>query len=170
MRKLFVALIAFALCISPLMAEKAPSVAQKKELVFWGKGFALTNGIQNFQPLDLSIHKVFSADLKKPPSEAEVVIVAKLLIAKTAYPVRIISPKLEAFEADIMDANVTEDVKKVPIPIGHITLKVAGDVGVGKLKIQIEDQKDLSGQFDVLLNDITDLMRVFEVAMARKSE
>ncbi len=170
MKKLVLALIVFALCISPLLAEKAPSVAQKKELLFWGKGFALNNGVQTVFPLDLSIHKVYSADLKKPPSEAEVVIVAKLLIAKSAYPVRIISPKLEAFEADIMEANVTDDAKKVPIPIGHITLKVGADMGVGKLKIQIEDQKDLSGQFDVLVNDITDLMRVFEMAMQKKAE
>lgn len=170
MKKLILFLIVLALFVPPVIAEeKIASVAQKKVLLFWGKGFAIDGPIATHKTMDFSIHHVFSANLNRPVSDAEKVVVAALVLGKEKYPVKVISPKLEAFEADIMDPAITEGTKKMPIPVGHLTFKLLGPSAVGKMTLRVEE-KEFSGEFGVLLNDITDLMKVVEQANPKEGK
>ena len=72
---------------------------------------------------------------------------------------KLINPKLDQFEADIMSAQAKADQPAgIAIPVGHISFKLMKvdknhAVASGRLMVRTED-KDASGEFSLLLNDV----------------
>lgn len=127
------------------------SVKQKETPYLMGIGFALKS-LEEYIPSALHVTIIRLTDLQtgqgtKPSFKA------KLEFGADKYPVKIISPEPEKFEADIMEPNAKE--KELATPIGHITLGVSTSEGkpiaTGTLRIKTANEKS-SGEFTLLLN------------------
>lgn len=155
MRNRLIALLAVCLvlgCSLGAIAEtQLSSVKQKETPYLVGIGFALKS-LEEYIPSMLHVNVIRLTDLQTG-QETKPSFKAKLEFGADAYPVKIISPEPEKFEADIMEPNAKE--KELATPIGHITLGVSVSDGkpiaTGTLRIKTANEKS-SGEFTLLLN------------------
>lgn len=146
--------VCFILLFSSSVAAETqmPSVKQQEKPYFMGIGFALKS-LEEYIPALLHVNIIQLKDLQSG-KESQPSFKARLEYGVDVYPVKIISPELDKFEADVMEP-MTKD-KEISTPIGHITLSVSKvterkSVATGTLRIKTSSEKT-SGEFTLLLN------------------
>ncbi len=155
MRIHFIALLAVCLvlgCSLGVIAEtQLSSVKQKETPYLTGIGFALKS-LEEYVPSMLHVNVIRLTDLQTG-QETKPSFKAKFEFGADTYPVKVISPEPEKFEADIMEPNAKE--KELAAPIGHISLGVSVSEGkpvaTGTVRIKTANEKS-SGEFTLLLN------------------
>jgi len=155
MRNRLIALLAVCLilgCSLGAIAETQMSSVKQKEMPYLvGIGFALKS-LEEYIPSELHVNVLRLTDLQTG-QETKPSFKATFEFGADRYPVKIISPEPEKFEADIMEPNAKE--KELATPIGHITLSVSVSEGkpvaTGTLRIKTATERT-SGEFALLLN------------------
>jgi hypothetical protein len=164
MKKLFGFILLLALAV-PVMAQN-PFGPPNKEIefvpYFFGIGFAFRGGsTDQYHVSRLNILKTKETKLDQTVAYAEKNMKTQFVFAGQSYPVKIIKLDLENFEADIVKVKEESEKKgQIIIPIGHISLKLVkpspkDPVMTGRLMIRLEDDPDKSGEYKLMLNDIT---------------
>ena len=155
MKKLVSILFIFSLLFcSNIFAEEEsfqPTVITRKPLIL-SKGFAFKG--KEFQVISVKVFEVSLKNLKTNKTDGSPRIAGHVELAAQRHMLKVISPNPKNFEADIVKPSEKADLN---VPIGHISLKASqpdpkNSVLTGDLRILIEDDKELSGEYKVYLN------------------
>jgi hypothetical protein len=155
MKKFVSVLFIFSLlfCSNIIVAEEnfQPTTITRKPLIL-SKGFAFKG--KAFQVASVKVFEVSLKNLKTNKTDGKPRIIGHLELAADRHMLKVISPNPKNFEADIVRPSEKDDLN---VPIGHISLKASqpdpkNSVLTGELRIIIEGDKELSGEFKVYLN------------------
>lgn len=141
-------------CGMAVAETPVPSIVQKNEPVFFGLGFSLMGG--EYVVTEVSIEKVVTVDLKNKTESDQKSFKATVLFGDDEFPLNIINPELNKFEADIVELGGGE--KELTVPIGHISFELQKPdkfhpTAIGKLIIKSENISK-SGDYKLMLNEL----------------
>jgi len=149
-----VAVLLFVFVSGAIAETQMPSVKQQEKSYFTGLGFALKS-LEEYVPVRLHVTAIQLKALQSG-KEYQASFMAMLEFGSQSYPVKIIRPELDKFEADIMDPQAKG--KEISTPVGHITLGVSKvterkSIATGTLIIKTSDEK-ASGEFSLRMNKL----------------